>query len=45
MICGFNKAWEATGQNIKLSSKETQLFYELKQLKPLFGEGCTNLLE
>jgi predicted CopG family antitoxin len=32
-------------QNINISAKETQRFHEMKQHKPCFSEGCSELLE
>jgi hypothetical protein len=36
-----NKAWESTGENIKISAKESLGYYELKKNKPRFDEGCS----
>jgi hypothetical protein len=34
----FNKAWEIIRVNIKISAKETLIYYELKKHKPWFDE-------
>jgi tRNA(Ile)-lysidine synthase TilS/MesJ len=39
-----NRAWEAIRENIKISAKEILGYYELKQQKPWFEEGCSKLL-
>jgi hypothetical protein len=36
----INTIWELIGENIKISAKESQGYYELKKHKPCFDEGC-----
>jgi hypothetical protein len=36
-----NKDYEAIGENVKISAKESLGYYELKRNKPWFDEGCT----
>jgi hypothetical protein len=36
-------AWETIRENIKISTKESLGYYELKKHKPWFGEGCSKL--
>ena len=38
---GINRTWE----NIRTSTKESLVVYELKQHKPLFGEECSHFLD
>jgi hypothetical protein len=38
----MNRACETISENIKISTKENA-YYELKQHKPLFDEGCLEL--
>jgi hypothetical protein len=40
-----SKAWKTTGDNIKISAKESLGYYELKKHKPLFDERCSKLLD
>jgi hypothetical protein len=40
-----NKAWETIRENIKISAKESLGYYELKENKPWFDEGCSKLLD
>jgi hypothetical protein len=40
-----NNNWEEIRENIKLSAKENLGYYELKQHKQWFYEGCSNLLD
>jgi hypothetical protein len=35
-----NKAWEIPRENIKISTKESLDYYELKKHKPWFDKGC-----
>jgi hypothetical protein len=37
--------WEAIRENIKISGKGSLGYYELKQRKPWFDEGCSKLLD
>jgi hypothetical protein len=37
----INRAWETIRENIKISAKESLRYYELKEHKPWFDEGCT----
>jgi hypothetical protein len=41
----INTVWEMIRENIKLLAKESLGYYELKQHKPWFGEGCSELLD
>jgi hypothetical protein len=38
----INSAWETIRENIKISAKEKQGYFELKKYKPWFDEGCSN---
>jgi hypothetical protein len=38
-------AWETVRENIKMSTKESQGYYELKKHKPCFDEGCSKSLD
>jgi hypothetical protein len=40
----INRTWKIIGENIKISAEENP-YYELKQHKPLFDEGCSELLD
>jgi hypothetical protein len=40
----INTAWETIRENINISAKESQGYYELKH-KPWFDEGCPKLLD
>jgi hypothetical protein len=40
----INTLWETTRENIKISGKESLDYYKLKQYKPWFDEGCSELL-
>jgi hypothetical protein len=40
-----NRAWETIRENIKISAKESQGYYELKKHKPWFDKGCSELLD
>jgi hypothetical protein len=37
-----NKAWETIRENIKISAKESQSYYEPKKNKSWFDEECLN---
>jgi hypothetical protein len=41
----INAIWETIRENIKISVKESLGYYELKQHKPWFDEGCSKLLD
>jgi hypothetical protein len=41
----INSAWESIRENIKMSAKESLGYYELKNHKQLFDEGCSKLLD
>jgi hypothetical protein len=41
----INTIWETIKQNIKISAKDSVGYYELKQRKPWFDEGCSKLLD
>jgi hypothetical protein len=41
----INSAWETVRENIKISAKESQDYYELKKHKPWLDEGCLKLLD
>jgi hypothetical protein len=41
----INRAWETIRKNIKISSKESLGYYELKKHKPWFNKGCSELLD
>jgi hypothetical protein len=40
-----NKAWETIRENVQISAKENLDYYELKNYKPSFDEGCSKLLD
>jgi hypothetical protein len=40
----INSAWKMVRENINILAKESLDYYELKKLKPLFNEGCSELL-
>jgi hypothetical protein len=40
-----NRALETVRGNIRVSAKESLGYYELKQHKPWFDEGCSELLD
>jgi hypothetical protein len=42
---GINNAWEMIRENIRISTKESICFYELKKHMPSFYEGCLKLLD
>jgi hypothetical protein len=39
-----NRALEAIRENIKISSKESLGYNELKEHKPWFNQGCSEML-
>jgi hypothetical protein len=39
----INIAWETIRENIKISAKESLSYFQLKQHKPWFDEGCSKL--
>jgi hypothetical protein len=41
----INRAWETIRENIKISAKASLGYYELKNHKPRFDEGCSKLLD
>jgi hypothetical protein len=41
----INTIWETIRENIKISAKESLGYYELKQHKSWFDEGCSELLD
>jgi hypothetical protein len=41
----INTIWETIRKNIKISTKESVGYYELKQHKPCFDKGCSKLLD
>jgi hypothetical protein len=41
----INSAWETIRENIKISTKESLGYFELKKHKPWFDEGCSELLD
>jgi hypothetical protein len=41
----IKSAWETIRENIKISAKESQGYFELKKHKPCFDEGCSKLLD
>jgi hypothetical protein len=41
----INSAWETIRANIKISTKESLGYYELKKDKSWFDEGCSKLLD
>jgi hypothetical protein len=41
----INSAWETIRENIKISSKESLGYFELKKHKPWLDEGCSKLLD
>jgi hypothetical protein len=40
-----NRAWETIRQKIKISTKESPGYYELKKCKPWFDKECLRLLD
>jgi hypothetical protein len=41
----INSAWEMIRENIKILSKESVGYFELRKHKPWFDEGCSKLLD
>jgi hypothetical protein len=41
----INRAWETTGQNSKISAKDSLGYYEMKTHKPWFDEEYSKLLD
>jgi hypothetical protein len=41
----INSAWEMIRENINIYAKESLGYFELKQHKPWFDEGCSKLLD
>jgi hypothetical protein len=41
----INTIWETIIEIIKISAKESLSYYEPKQHKPWFDEGCSELLD
>jgi hypothetical protein len=41
----INSAWETIRENINISAKESLGYFELKNHKPWFDEGCSKLLD
>jgi hypothetical protein len=41
----YNKALETIRENIKIPTKESIGYYELKKNKPGFDEGCSKILD
>jgi lipoate-protein ligase A len=41
----INSAWETVRENIKISTKESVGYYELKKQKPWFSKRCSKLLD
>jgi hypothetical protein len=41
----INSVWETIRENIKISAKESLVYFELKKHKPWFEEGCSKLLD
>jgi hypothetical protein len=41
----INTIWETIRENIKISAKESLGYYEPKEHKPWFDEGCSELLD
>jgi hypothetical protein len=40
----INTTWETIRKNIKISAKESLVYYELKKHKPWFNKRCSKLL-
>jgi hypothetical protein len=40
----INRAWETIRENINISAKASQGYYELKKHKPWYEKGCLELL-
>jgi hypothetical protein len=41
----INSAWETIRENIKVPTKESLGYVELKKHKPWFDKGCSRLLD
>jgi hypothetical protein len=41
----INSAWETIRENIKISAKERLCYFEFKEYKPWFDEGCSKLVD
>jgi hypothetical protein len=41
----INKTWETIREDIRFSARKSLGYYELKQHKPWFDEGCSELLD
>jgi hypothetical protein len=41
----INSAWETIRENINVSAKESQGYFELKKHKPWFDKGCSKFLD
>jgi hypothetical protein len=41
----INSAWEMIRENIKISVKESQVYYEMKTHKPWFDQACSKLAD
>jgi hypothetical protein len=41
----INTIWETIRENVNISEKEGLGYYELKQHKPWYDEGCSELLD
>jgi hypothetical protein len=41
----INWAWKTIRENIKISAKESLGYYKIKNNKPWFDEGCSELLD
>jgi hypothetical protein len=41
----INSAWETIRENIKISAKDSPVYFEFKKHKPCFDEGCPKLLD
>jgi hypothetical protein len=41
----INTIWKTIRENIKISAKESLVYYEPKQHNPWFEEGCSELLD
>jgi hypothetical protein len=37
----INSAWRTNTENVKTSARGSLRYYEMKQHKPLFAEGCS----
>jgi hypothetical protein len=44
-VVQINSAWETIKEKIKISAKESLVYYELKKHKPWFDEGCSKFLD